>query len=139
MSPSPQNCKWCAEPLRKGAHVCAACGRPQAWWKVHHLELTSLLSLLIALGLLILGSLQYRAAHIDKVKAANALARAEQAVIGIDKIIKDQQDRAQEANASFAQLFGDICRAFDGSFDLSSSSCVLANGAMIRYMPTFSE
>jgi hypothetical protein len=130
-----KHCRFCHELISQQARVCPHCGRPQSAWKIHHLELTSLVSAVVALGLLVLGAFQYHEAKKDRIKADEAFRRATNAANSIENLVAKQTAESTKINTTFSELFSDVCDAFEGAFDSDSYSCVLSNGKVIKYHP----
>jgi hypothetical protein len=139
-------CRYCYETISSRARVCHHCQKPQVWWRAPPLELAGPLGIVIALGLLILGALQYRDAKEEKVAAAEALRRASKAseqAIAASKLASNAEqalnEQRIEINNNAQHLFSELCEVGGGKFNHSTFFCQLPDGRELKYESVFQK
>jgi hypothetical protein len=130
-------CRYCEHEISATARICFQCGRPQRWWKFHHLELASLLGVFVAFGLLILTIFQYRDAKRDRIDAAKALEQSNMALERASLAEAKLNRQRGEINHFAAKLFSSLCEISDGAFHGGTITCQLPDGTAIKYEPVF--
>jgi hypothetical protein len=138
------SCRYCCEQIPTRARVCRFCQKPQRWWRAPPLELAGPIGIVIALGLLILGSFQYHDAKEEKISAATALRQASMAsaqAIKASELASEAgralNEQRDEINKNMQHLFSALCEIGGGIFNHSTFSCQLPDGRELKYEPAF--
>jgi hypothetical protein len=137
--PSSKACKFCRQDILALASVCHHCNRVQSWWKFHHIELGSLVSLLISIALFMLSVAQLRTANTERSRAEAAVQEAKE-LRGAAKSLQAEQVRLREGMHRLQiENFSNLCRAGGGSFDHATGVCHLASGEELAFSDPLSE
>jgi hypothetical protein len=136
---SSVRCLYCDEEISLAAKVCFHCGRPKRWWMLHHLELASLMGVLLALGLLVLGYLQFQESRIDRIEAAQALKQSKEALLRAALAEAGLERQRKDIDQYSRDLFSSLCKISGGVFQQSTLACQLPDGEAIRYGRVFRE
>jgi hypothetical protein len=132
-------CLYCDQEISSRARICFHCNRPQKWWKVHHLEMASLLGVVLALGLLILSVFQYQDTKKDRIDAKKALERSTKALERASLAEAKLNRQRVDINRYSAQLFSSICTISGGVYQSGTLTCQLLDGRAIKYNPVFRD
>jgi hypothetical protein len=137
-APNPlARCKYCDQEISGRAKICFHCSRPQKWWKVHHLELASLVGVVLSIALFIVGALQYADARKDRIEAAEALKKSTAALSRASTAESKLDSQRVEINLYSEQLFSSICEISGGDFITATNTCQLPDGRAIKYEAVF--
>jgi len=97
-----KECRYCSKIMPANASVCFHCRQSQTWWK-NHIRIDHV-GLLIALIMMIIALLQLQEARRERISAASALAKAEEAERKAQDTAKDIHNMDIKTKNIFAKL-----------------------------------